>query len=206
MNWTVQMADDGTFSLQQISPPDFATFEQHIMHTDMTDRDIVHFVAEHGYIMANQAFRIAGQNPATPPPRINVANIAATLPADLLQALGPPQQGLLAANPSLSPSLHHALMTNPTSLATSLMGFNVDEVLQAADSSATRPAYQWTGSMSDLYHPDAGSVDLSSITGHPNHNTWELTNLDDPQSCDRYLADAVQGGYYTPNGKQFRSN
>lgn len=185
MNWSIQVANDGTINLCQNSRPFTATFEPYIMHTSMTDSDVITLVAAKGYISLS-----AGRT---------ITNIA------------PPPQGLLASapifqrpalsQPTLPPaaSFLQTTTTVPASAASMVLGFHVNDFLNS-------DPYEWTGSMSDLYNPNAGSIEFQNFATNATANEWDVSSIHDPLGFESLIEGMIQGGYTIPSGKTFNSN
>jgi hypothetical protein len=181
MNWSMQVEDNGTISLQQSTLPFPTAFEQRIMHTSMTDSDVITFVATQGYISLANGRRLT-QNP---PPTQN--GLLASAPAFQPPALPRPTL------PSSDVFLQTAA-SDPMMAASIVLGFDVHSLLNSNP-------YEWTGSMSDLYNPAAGSIDFQSVSSGQTADAWDVSNIQDPEGFESLFGGAVEGGYITPYGR-----
>jgi len=87
MKWFVKISPDGHISLHQGSTPNIEVFESHFMHTSMTERDVINFVASQGYITQKVADTITASRPG---------RVGRNLRYSLY-----PQESLLASRPML---------------------------------------------------------------------------------------------------------
>jgi len=176
MNWCVEVAQDGTLSLHQTSSPFSAGFEHRIMHSSMTDSDVIIWVASYQYIPTDVATHLV----------YNVAplqqNVLAAAP--VFQRSAPPQP---------APQSAPFLQADPVSAASMIFGFDVDDLLNSNP-------HEWTGSMSDLYNPDAGFIDIESIANNEATDEWNISSIQDPRGFESLFDRAVQDGYSTPFG------
>jgi len=148
----------------------------------MTDSDVITFVATQGYI-SSQIGRALTHTPL--PTR---RGLLATAPAF---------ERPLPTQPRTPPSASFLdIIENDAAMAASMvLGFDVNDLLNFNP-------YQWTGSMSDLYNPAAGSIDLQSIANREAANAWTVSNIQDPLGFESLFDGAIEGGYTTPCGKQ----
>jgi hypothetical protein len=173
MQWSMQYASDGTINLQQTSSPDLNSFEQHIMHTSMTEKDVIHLVAVHGYITQDVANMIAG--------RSGVFTVQSQVP----------QQGLLAVRPTVSQAScprtttisQPKILESPPDTPSCILKREYGHIFEAANLRDLQIFQQlWTGSMSDLYNPTAGSFDFASIVDNTKTGVWGSSNVPEPSS------------------------
>ena len=198
MCWVIERDLDGVISLTQTSVPDIASFEDHIKHTIMTERDVVHFCARKGYITMAVAAALAG--PQTTASNANAAS----------------QQGLLATAPVIPPALPTATnaflaltVTNPRAAAQQVLGFDIDELLGPArqseaanlDPAPPQKPYEWTGCMADLYSPGEGSFNFEKLGDGYSTSLYDVGDISDPQSFERMFGEVTENGYFQPSGK-----
>jgi hypothetical protein len=183
MNWSIQVANDGTINLHQTSLPFTATFEPYIMHTSMTDSDVITLVAAKGYISLGDGRAIT--NIASPPQGLLAS-------APVFQRLALPQPTLPPAATFLQTTI-----TGPASAASMVLGFDVNDLLNS-------DPYEWTGSMSDLYNPNADSIDFQNVANNATANGWDVSSIHDPLGFESLFEGMIQGGYTTPSGKTFK--
>jgi hypothetical protein len=182
--------------LNQTSVPDIASFDARIQNTLMTERDIVHFCAQHGYISHPEAFLIAGAA----------------------------QHGLLATAPGAPAGAPGAAIDPPTNnytflvqatadphlAASDVLGFDVaaflgldeDSELPDVPSPAESVAYPWTGCLADVYSPAEGTFEYEALARHRAARHFDIGDISNPRSFDEMFAPVVQDGYFQPTSKQ----
>lgn len=141
LKWSIQVDDDGTINLHKSSPAFTAAFEPHIMHSSMTDSDIIRLMAAKDYIPWNAYKAIT--NIVTP-----LQGLLASAP--VLQRATPPQPAQAPAQTFLQTT---KIITDPALTASMVLVFDINDP-------RSQESYQWTGSMSELYSPNAGSIDF----------------------------------------------
>ena len=161
MNWSVEFSSDSQLGLRQVSAPNFEVFGRHFIHTSMTERDVINFVASKGYITRQIANIITTSRPK------QTGRTSGKCPY--------PQEGLLASRPTLQ----------------TLTPVTTDSVNRVPD--------QLSGSISDLYNPDAGYFDLGFTN---DANTWGVSDIENSLGFEELFAGLVQDSYVaTPYGK-----
>lgn len=178
MNWSLVLAENGdVLTVYQTSSPVSTGFEHHIMHTSMTDIDLILWAGACRFIPMDVAEHLA-------------------------RNAGPLQQNLLATAPAFqrpapprpAPPSAPFLQTGPVAAAAMVLGFDITSLLDDGK-------YKWTGSMSDLYNPDAGFINIESIANDEASGEWDIANIQDPRGFDSLFEGVVEDGYSTPNGK-----
>lgn len=198
MNWVFETDEAGLPIFKQSATPDLTQFPAYIMHTSMTEKDVVHFCARMGYITPVVARRVAG---------IDAAVTNAT------HANQRPQQSLLASAPVLPNALPGTITVKASSQHVSQnpdLGDKIPPGYAAAVSNrahqvsaAQEIEYQWNGNMADLYHPSEGSIDLANAAGTV--SLWDTTNINDANSMQNFIMiSGVQDGFLPPFGKFVR--
>ena len=179
MNWTVTTSLNG-LDIHQTTSPDLNSFSANINHSTMTEKDVIVFCGQRGYISSQNASRLT----------------APTLAGLAVQA----QQGLLASAPVM-PQQYLPIDTrslassNPARAATTAFGFSANEIPQPTEI-APAASYQWTGSMSDLYNAFEGAYNLESIG-----DQWNTFDIEDPQALDSMIENGMlEDGYLSPFG------
>lgn len=212
MMWVLEADANGALKVRQPVVPDVDSFEVHIKHTLMTERNVVHFCAEKGYISLANAIAIAGPQQAA----------AAAAPVDqqgLLAADPVAQQGLLAGGPVLADATSQFLfkaVSDPRSAASEIFGFDVDQLLGPAQQSelSNLPAeaeaeaqaeaqaetqaetpYMWTGCQADLYNPAEGTFDFESLGNNYGTPIFDTGNIADAQSFETMFGEVIQDGF-----------
>lgn len=217
MNWEVAIGEEEIVSLKQKSQPQLDSFPSNILHTDMTERDIIQLCCTRNYISA--------------------ADAATLLPAGSAQGQGQAaQQGLLASAPV---GLHHHLdhlqeeeeedtqwlppfvstvLTDPTAAASDVLGFDVTALLDttttstgitgAGDSQQANndQSTEWADTMPDFFDPTAGYIDMENLFKpyYSSWDQWDTAEISNPQALDRMLkasGGVVEGAYLNPSGK-----
>ncbi|KAH6714457.1 alpha box protein [Leptodontidium sp. MPI-SDFR-AT-0119] len=175
-NWICDETPEGSLLFHQTTAPELHTFDQHILHSSMTEKDLVLFCGSTGYIRQSVARRIAEA-------RTNHRM---------------PQHGLLASAPiNDTPDIQATSSSSPEAVSRE-SGF---EVPSTTPTQAAAESYEWTGSMSDLYHPSEGSIDFDRLVRSYHSNPWDTTNIDDPKALDTFVENGgMQDGYLVPIG------
>jgi hypothetical protein len=115
-----------------------------------------------------------------------------------------PQHGLLASAPIINAPDNIQGDLSSTAQATST-GSGLD--VPCTFPIQTTEAYEWTGSLSDLYHPSEGSIDFDRLLRSHHANPWETANIDDPQSLDTLIENGgMHDGFLVPSGMWKPSN
>nr|CAA06844.1 alpha-1 domain protein [Pyrenopeziza brassicae] len=177
LSWSCTQNADGLLFTQTTSP-DLQALGQHILHSSMTEKDVVLFCGYAGYITHNVARRIVG---ARTDHRLSQHGLFASAPiidtpdtvrgdsSSLPLAAVPKESGVEGPSTILAPMAEN---------------------------------YEWTGSMSDLYHPSEGSIDFDRLTRSYHVSPWNTTNIDNPQALDTFVESAgMIDGFLAPIGK-----
>lgn len=139
----------------------------------MPEKDVVLFCGSAGYIRRSIARRIVGA-------RTNHT-----------------QHGLLASTPIMDTSYAQGASSSTPEAEPRYTD------LEVPSTTPTQPVgnYEWTGSMSDLYHPSEGSIDFDRLLRSYTSNPWDTTNIDDPQAFDTFVENGgVSDGFLAPIG------
>ncbi|KAL2065448.1 hypothetical protein VTL71DRAFT_3118 [Oculimacula yallundae] len=168
---------EGSLHFSQIAAPDLHGLDQHILHSSMTEKDVVLFCGFAGYIRQSVAKRIVG---ARSNHRFH-------------------QHGLLASAPTINASDNTG---NNLDTSSSPPRAVAEECRFEVPSTIPTPAaenYEWTGSMSDLYHPSEGSIDFDGLLRSYNSNPWETTSIHDPKAFGTFIENGgMQDGFLAP--------
>jgi len=176
MNFAVVINSGGNIELVHLGPRSLQSFPAAIAATNLTDKDLIIYCGQQGYVSNNFARELI--RPSNYGPDITVG------------------QAVLVANgviPGPDDYVQRAL-ANPTATGSVILGFEVEKLLQPAAEPAAQPArqYAWTGSSSDVWNSDAATIEFE--------DTNELVgDISDPQSID----DMCQSGegFMLPAGK-----
>ncbi|KAH7317285.1 hypothetical protein BKA65DRAFT_483524 [Rhexocercosporidium sp. MPI-PUGE-AT-0058] len=164
---------EGILLLHQATAPNLHTLDQHILHSSLTEKDLVLFCGAAGYIRRSVARRIAGAS----------SNHAWS------------SHGLLASAPIINTPDTQAASRSTLEAVSRESRLEVPFTIPAQ---ATE-SYEWTGSMSDLYHPSEGSIDFDRLIRSYHSNPWDTTNIDNPQAFDTFVENGgVQDGFLAP--------
>ncbi|KAF8849694.1 MAT1-1-1 [Acephala macrosclerotiorum] len=148
LNWTCQVSTDGALTWQQTVEPVFATFGRSILYSTMTVDDIVEFCASLGYVS-----------------RISITHLRKGHVENgnrgLLKA-SMSGQGLFVSGPTLSQpaSVSAKLVTTCPAAPITKPNLVTGSSLISRDQKVDISPLQWTGSMSEVYHPAEGSADF----------------------------------------------
>lgn len=165
MLWVFEIGANGVMMLEQVAVPDIDSFEDHIKHTIMTEKDVIHFCAQESYITHATAIAIAGPQavgqqgllatapvvPATTPAAAannqflnnTNANLFAATNQAINQIIGQPINP-----PANQGQFLYNVLTQPRHAASQVLGFDVDELLDPA----TQPE---TSNLPPSFSPEA---------------------------------------------------
>ncbi|PVH68990.1 hypothetical protein DL98DRAFT_578566 [Cadophora sp. DSE1049] len=176
LNWTCEQTAEGGLLFSQSAFPDLQALGQQILHSSMTEKDVVLFCGSAGYITRGVARRIAGARGTNH--RLS-------------------QHGLLASAPIINaPDSIQGESSSTAQAIPTESGLDVPSTFPAQ----TTESYEWTGSMSDLYHPSEGSIDFDRLLRSHDANPWDTANIDDPQSLDTFVENGgMHDGYLVPS-------
>ncbi len=216
MSWEWVVVD-GVKKLVQTAVPNLASFAHHIRYTTMTDRDIVHRCAREYYISQTHANTIAGppgghglaaqQGLMASAPGVGLTVGTAATAAGQQVPVAPTAAALTvtpaAANaPSVGQlgSVANSTTPNPASSnnsvqsVSSFLGSDIPTLVNP-------PAYQWTGSLIDLYHPSEGLYDFGMVGSRIETVQFNTGDISDPSDFDAMFNDALVDGFLQPDGK-----
>lgn len=195
MSWDIGRDADGVLKMVQTSVPDVASFDDHIQHSIMTEKDVIHFCAENGYITRSVARILAG-DPASPSndSALSQHSLLATAPVTF-----PPVSTTTA-------SFLGQTVNNPRAAATEVLGFDVDELLGPAERSEssnlpTAKPYEWSNCTGNLYDAEEGSFNFEALGDNYRTSIFDVGEISDPQSFDELFSAVVQDGFYHNDGK-----
>ncbi|CZT51034.1 uncharacterized protein RSE6_12117 [Rhynchosporium secalis] len=175
-NWSSTRDAEGSLHFTQTTAPNLHGLDQQILHSSMTEKDVVLFCGSVGYIRHSVARRIVGA-------RSNHRQH---------------QHGLLASAPMIGTSdtpVSPMPSINTTQAAAEEF---ICEEPSTMSSLATKD-YEWTGSMSDLYHPSEGSIDFDRLLRSYHSNPWDTTTIQDPKAFDTFVENGgMQDGFLAP--------
>jgi hypothetical protein len=198
MNWEVLTASDGTIRLQQTSPPNLSSFEEHLVFTNVTEWDLIAIAIANDYIPQGTVLQNAhliqhGVFPAA-------ATLQQPQPTQQPRPAQQPQPAQPAQQPQPGPQnfanrveFFRSIAIDPIATASIVLGFDVKDMLRITGSQPI----EWTRSLADLYNPATGFYDIKHTFGEQ----WNVGNINQPLSFDNIFKDSIRDGYIIPAGK-----
>ncbi|KAH8802871.1 mating-type protein MAT alpha 1-domain-containing protein [Xylogone sp. PMI_703] len=214
MNWSFEVYHDDSKSLQQSSEPDFATFPKAIMTTTMTERDVVNYCGQMGYITAieaaaiiNRHFTVASNIAGVHMPQQGLLAGAPVIPQPQIQNIAAMNDNIAQqqeeSNPptaSTQANFFQSVITAPRDAAAMVLGFDVNNFLEIGKftgdyqqndilphlNTACSVPYDWASTMPDLSDPNIGSFDLSELM-KPAMNRFNMIDAADPRQFDTFI-------------------
>lgn len=230
MNWTFVVYPDESKALKQSTNPDFSTFSNAIMTTIMTERDVVDYCGQRGYITTVEAAAVINRHFAVSSGVARAQMLLAGAPAIAQSQI----QNTMLGNASLpreeadfptaSPQIafFQSVVTTPRDAASMVLGFDVNHFLELGKftgdyqqndilphlNAACSVPYEWAGTVPELDDPSIGSFDLSELM-KPAINRFSMIDVSDPRQFETFInygplngpCHTVTNGYTPPNCK-----
>lgn len=189
MKWEAITDADGSITLRQTSVPDYSSFEEHLVFTDMSEWDLIAIAIANGYIPQGAVLQNASliQQGVFPAAAAHHAQQAQQQPQQTQQPQATPQTFANRVD------FFRSVATDPVATASVVLGFNVKDMLRITDSQPV----EWTGSLADLYDPETGFYDIE----HTFEKPFNVGNISEPVGFDNIFSDSIRDGYIIPTGK-----
>ncbi|RFU34446.1 hypothetical protein B7463_g1887, partial [Scytalidium lignicola] len=212
MNWTFVVYPDDSKSLKQSSEPDFSTFPNVIMTTTMTERDVVNYCGQMGYItvveaaaIINRHFTVTNNIVGAQIPHQGLLAGTAVIPQPRIQNVAAENNNVTQGEANLpitstQAAFFQSVITTPRDAASMVLGFDVNYFLELGKftgdyqqndilpqlNAACNVPYEWAGTMPDLNDQSIGSFDLSGLM-KPAMNRFNMIDVTDPRQFDTFI-------------------
>ncbi|KIN07692.1 hypothetical protein OIDMADRAFT_151434 [Oidiodendron maius Zn] len=191
MKWEAITDADGSITLRQTSVPDYSSFEEHLVFTDMSEWDLIAIAIANGYIPQGAILQNASliQQGVFPAAAAHQAQQAQQQPQQTQQPQATPQTFANRVD------FFRSVATDPVATASVVLGFNVKDMLRITSSQPV----EWTGSLADLYDPETGFYDIE----HTFEKPFNVGNISEPVGFDNIFSDSIRDGYIIPTVPDF---